>query len=154
MIANFSFLRSILTALKPYSLNDWENGGDLVLNYLAILEHVPALLKKAELSQTSTSLSERSENLLAIEELKDVWVERIRSFNKSIRLIKLQRDSVWYESGLGTKCLNFISEKVENMMVDLLRIVGDVERNVIDKGDGLRLIFSDSKEWFSSILSV
>jgi hypothetical protein len=71
-------------ALHSQSINNWESGGNLVLNYLKIIDRVPILIRKAELSQTNASAADRSENLLAIEELKYIWIDQIRSIIKLI----------------------------------------------------------------------
>lgn len=118
------------------------------------MDHVPTLIKKAELSRASASLSDRSENFLATEELKEIWINRIRNFNMLITNINLHRDSLWHESDLGTKNLDFISEKIESLLVDCLRILENKEDYLIDSGSGLSLVMSESREWFSSVLSL
>jgi hypothetical protein len=141
-------------ALHSQSINNWESGGNLVLNYLKIIDRVPILIRKAELSQTNASAADRSENLLAIEELKYIWIDQIRSIIKLIQNINLQRDSVWHKSDLCTKCLSFISDKIDTLLLDSLQVIGDGEDHNTDAGTGLSSVISKSNDWFSSILSV
>jgi hypothetical protein len=98
-------------------------------------------------------VANRSENLLAIEELKDVWIDRIRSIIMLIENINLQRDSVWHKSDISTKSLNFISEKIDNLLLDSLQVVGGLDEQSMERGSGLSFVISESREWFSSILS-
>ena len=162
---NFTFVKNVLDQLPQDSLNQWVPGGNLLLEYISIVDQVPVLLQKSELLKCSSHESQNDIQIhliktQATQELRDAWSQRVKDLYRFTLVVAQQTENCWQVTEISRMALSFMTEKLGHLVKEIARILETDAHQVFsanDEGilqdDRLSQIYTQSSDWFLESIS-
>ena len=137
------------------SLNYWDQGGSIVLEYLSVIDQVPTLIQKSELVKFQYDEPElMTIKDHAIAELKTIWHHRLCQLITSLSNCTSQGTHLWSTKSCQI-ALSFMQNEVMNLKRESCRIMEiqdsqDIQGSTCDQK--LSQIYEMSSQWFFDAL--
>ncbi len=128
--------------------NHWSLGGELVLDYLNVMNTLPFLINQAQVSKNAT---DKSESLSLSQDLKQTWYPKVCKLYEKLVLIKKENTNLWTES---QECLGWLKSQMFDFMRQLdalLNLHIDWKSYLETLEDPEEMFFATSaavEEWF------